>query len=125
MLNSLLAFKSLNYHVNDPMVARGLQAVENFAVETPEYYSVQACVSPIWDTTCSLRALVESGVNPNNPQLIKGAEWLLDKQILDYGDWYVKNPHGKPGAWAFEYENRFYPDMDDSAVVMMTLNQLN
>lgn len=124
MLNSLLAFKSLNYHVNDPMVARGLQAVENFAVETHDYYSVQACVSPVWDTTWSLRALIESGITANHPRLIQGGEWLLDRQILDYGDWYVKNPQGKPGAWAFEYENRFYPDMDDSAVVMMTLNQI-
>ncbi|MGI0481285.1 squalene--hopene cyclase [Geminocystis sp. CENA526] len=124
MLNSLLAFKALRYHVNDPMVARGLQAVENFAIETHDDYFVQACVSPVWDTTWSLRALVESGVAPNHPNLVKGGEWLLDKQIFDYGDWVVKNPHGKPGGWAFEYENRFYPDMDDSCVVMMTLHQL-
>lgn len=124
MLNSLLAFKTLKYHVNDPMVARGLQAVENFAIETHDDYLVQPCISPVWDTTWSLRALVESGVAPNHPNLIKGGEWLLDKQILDYGDWVVKNPHGKPGGWAFEYENRFYPDIDDSAVVVMTLHQL-
>lgn len=124
MLNSLFAFKTLNYHVNDPMVARGLEAVENFALETHDDYLVQACVSPVWDTAWCLRALVESGVAPNHPALIKGGEWLLDKQILDYGDWVVKNPHGKPGGWAFEYENRFYPDMDDSSVVIMTLHQL-
>lgn len=124
MLNSLLAFKALRYHVNDPMVARGLQGVENFAMETHDDYFVQACVSPVWDTTWSLRALVESGIAPNHPNLVKGGEWLLHKQILDYGDWVVKNPHGKPGGWAFEYENRFYPDIDDSCVVMMTLHQL-
>ncbi|BAQ64894.1 squalene--hopene cyclase [Geminocystis sp. NIES-3709] len=124
MLNSLLALKTLKYHVNDPMVARGLNAVENFAIETHDDYLVQACVSPVWDTTWCLRALVESGVIPNHPNLVKGGEWLLDKQIFDYGDWVVKNPQGKPGGWAFEYENRFYPDMDDSAVVVMTLNQL-
>ncbi|MCS6943097.1 MAG: squalene--hopene cyclase [Geminocystis sp.] len=124
MINSLLAFKTLNYHVNDPMVARGLQAVENFAIETHDDYLVQACVSPVWDTAWSLRALVESGVEPNHPQLVKGGEWLLKKQILDYGDWVVKNPNGQPGGWAFEYENRFYPDIDDSAVVVMTLHQL-
>lgn len=124
MLNSLLALKTLDYHVNDPMVARGLQAVENFAIETHDHYFVQACVSPVWDTTWSLRALVESGISANHPNLVKGGEWLLQKQILDYGDWYVKNPQGKPGGWAFEYENRYYPDMDDSCVVVMTLNQL-
>lgn len=124
MVNSLLALKTLKYNLHDPMVARGLQAVENFAIETHDDYFVQACVSPVWDTTWSLRALVESGVTPNHPNLVKGGEWLLNKQILDYGDWIVKNPQGKPGGWAFEYENRFYPDMDDSSVVIMTLNQL-
>jgi len=124
MLNSLLALKTLKYHRNDPIVTRGLNAVENFAIETHDDYLVQACVSPVWDTAWSLRALVESGVTPNHPNLIKGGEWLLNKQILDYGDWGVKNTEGKPGGWAFEYENRFYPDMDDSAVIVMTLNQL-
>ena len=124
MLNSLLALKTLKYHRNDPIVTRGLNAVENFAIETHDDYLVQACVSPVWDTAWSLRALVESGVTPNHLNLIKGGEWLLNKQILDYGDWGVKNPEGKPGGWAFEYENRFYPDMDDSAVIVMTLNQL-
>ena len=125
MLNSLLAFKTLKYHVNDPMVARGLEAVENFAIETHDHYLMQACVSPVWDTTWSLRALVESGVAPNHPRLIQGGEWLLKEQILDYGDWQIKNPQGNPGGWAFEYKNRFYPDLDDSAVVVMTLNQLD
>lgn len=124
MLNSLLAFKTLKYHGNDPMVARGLNAVENFAMETHDDYLVQSCISPVWDTTWCLRALVESGVAPNHPNLVKGGEWLLEKQIFDYGDWMVKNSQGKPGGWAFEYENRFYPDMDDSAVIVMTLNQL-
>ncbi len=124
MLNSLLALKTLKYHVNDPMVARGLQAVENFAIENHDHYVVQSCISPVWDTTWSLRALVESGIAPNHPRLIKGGEWLLEKQIFDYGDWLMKNPQGKPGAWAFEYENRFYPDIDDSSVIIMTLNQL-
>ena len=125
MLNSLLAFKTLKYNVNDPMVARGLEAVENFAIETHDDYLVQSCISPVWDTAWCLRALVESGVAPNHPKLVQGGEWLLDKQIFDYGDWSIKNPVGKPGAWAFEYENRFYPDIDDSSVVIMTLNQLH
>lgn len=124
MINSLFALKTLKYHVNDPIVVRGLEAVENFAIETHDDYLIQACVSPVWDTTWSLRALVESGITPHHPNLVKGGKWLLQKQILDYGDWIVKNPQGKPGGWAFEYENRFYPDIDDSAVVVMTLNQL-
>ncbi|MEC4807004.1 MAG: squalene--hopene cyclase [Jaaginema sp. PMC 1079.18] len=121
MLNSLLALRCLRYSKYDPIVERGLQAVDRFAVETDEIYWVQPCVSPVWDTALVMRALVESGIEPNHPQLTQAGEWLLEKQILDYGDWAVKNKWGKPGAWAFEFENRFYPDVDDSAVVMMAL----
>jgi squalene-hopene/tetraprenyl-beta-curcumene cyclase len=124
MLNSLLALRALNYNAADPFVARGLKAIDNFAIETQETYRVQACVSPVWDTAWALRALVESGIAPDNPALIRGGEWLLDKQILAYGDWAVKNKQGKPGGWAFEFENRFYPDLDDSAVVVMALDTL-
>ncbi|HEY9600179.1 MAG TPA: squalene--hopene cyclase, partial [Allocoleopsis sp.] len=68
-----------------------------------------------------MRSLVDSGLAPNHSALVRGGEWLLEKQILDYGDWAVKNRQGKPGAWAFEFENRFYPDVDDTAVVVMAL----
>jgi squalene-hopene/tetraprenyl-beta-curcumene cyclase len=121
MLNSMLALKSLNYDVNDPIVVRGLQAIDNFAIETEDYYRVQPCISPVWDTAWAMRALIESGLAADHPAVVKAGEFLLDKQILDYGDWAVKNHQGKPGAWAFEFENRFYPDVDDSAVVVMAL----
>ena len=124
MLNSLLALRSLDYHPSDPMVARGLQAVDNFVIETEDTYTVQPCISPVWDTAWVLRVMVESGIAPDHPALVKGGEWLIEKQILDYGDWAVKNKQGKPGGWAFEFVNRFYPDLDDSAVVIMALNQV-
>ncbi|GAB4375924.1 MAG: squalene--hopene cyclase [Elainellaceae cyanobacterium] len=121
MLNSLLALRSLGYSVHDPIVARGFAAVERFAVETDEIYWVQPCVSPVWDTALVMRSLVESGLTPDHPALVQGGEWLLEQQILDYGDWAVKNRQGKPGGWAFEFVNRFYPDVDDTAVVVMAL----
>ena len=122
MLNSLLALRCLNYDVYDPIIQRGLTAIDNFAIETENSYRVQSCISPVWDTAWCLRALVESGFKPNHEALVKGGEWLLQKQILDYGDWAVKNPDATPGGWAFEFENRFYPDLDDSAVVVMALD---
>ncbi|WP_413173350.1 squalene--hopene cyclase [Anabaena azotica] len=123
MLNSLLALKCLDYDANDPIIYRGLKAVDNFAIETENSYCVQPCVSPVWDTAWAIRALIDSGLAPDHPEIIKAGEWLIEKQILDYGDWSVKNPQGKPGAWAFEFDNRFYPDVDDSAVVVMALHQ--
>ncbi|MGI0494038.1 squalene--hopene cyclase [Alkalinema pantanalense CENA528] len=124
MLNSLLALKALNYAASDPIVVRGLAAVDRFAVETEEEYWVQPCVSPVWDTALVMRSLVDSGLAADHPALQKGSQWLLDKQILDYGDWGVKNRKGMPGGWAFEFENRFYPDVDDTAVVVMALLQV-
>ncbi|MFN6541540.1 MAG: squalene--hopene cyclase [Nostoc sp. EkiNYC01] len=122
MLNSMLALRCLGYDQNDPIVERGLRAIDNFAIETEDSYRVQPCVSPVWDTAWAMRALVDSGFAPDHPAVVRAGEWLLSKQILDYGDWAVKNRQGKPGAWAFEFDNRFYPDVDDSAVVVMALH---
>ncbi len=122
MLNSLLALRALDYDAADPIVERGLRAVDNFAIETADTYRIQPCISPVWDTAWVMRALVASGLAPDHPAVVRGGEWLLSKQILDYGDWAVKNRTGKPGAWAFEFDNRFYPDVDDTAVVVMALD---
>ncbi len=123
MLNSMLALYALDYDVNDPVVHRGFQALDRFAVETTDTYWIQPCVSPVWDTAFAIRALTESGLS-DSAAMVKAGEWLLEKQIIDYGDWAVKNPHGRPGGWAFEFENRFYPDVDDTAVVVMALDAI-
>lgn len=122
MLNSLLALRALDYDAADPIIERGLRAVDNFAIETADSYRIQPCISPVWDTAWVMRALVDSGLASDHPAVVRAGEWLLSKQILDYGDWAVKNRTGKPGAWAFEFDNRFYPDVDDTAVVVMALN---
>ena len=124
MLNSMLALKVLGYDVNDPFVQRGFAAIDNFAIETEHTYCIQPCVSPVWDTAWVVRALIDSGLKPDHPNLVQAGEWLIKKQILTYGDWYIKNKLGKPGGWAFEFDNNFYPDLDDSAVVVMALNGL-
>jgi squalene-hopene/tetraprenyl-beta-curcumene cyclase len=123
MLNSLLAMKALKYDVNDSVVARGIAALDRFSVETDNEYWIQPCVSPVWDTALVMRSFSESGLSSNHPALRQGADWLVKMQILDYGDWAVKNKKGAPGAWAFEFDNRFYPDVDDTAVVVMALAQ--
>ncbi len=121
MLNSLLGLRALNYSTTDPIIERGLKAVDNFALQTEDEYWVQPCISPVWDTGLVMRGLVDSGMAPDHPALVKAGDWLIEKQILDYGDWAVKNTSGQPGAWAFEFDNRFYPDVDDTAVVVMAL----
>ncbi|MEO1522398.1 MAG: squalene--hopene cyclase [Cyanobacteria bacterium J06633_2] len=125
MLNSLLALRCLGYAPHDPMVERGMAAVDRFAIETSDTYHVQPCVSPIWDTAWCIRALRDSGLPADHPELVRAGEWLVDRQIIDYGDWAVKNKIGRPGSWAFEFVNRWYPDVDDSATVVMALSQLD
>lgn len=124
MLNSMLGLKALDYDVSDPVIVRGMAALDRFVIETEDCYRVQPCVSPVWDTALVMRSLVDSGMRSDDPNLVRAGEWLIEKQILDYGDWAVKNKQGKPGAWAFEFDNRFYPDVDDTAVVVMALCQV-
>ena len=124
MLNSMLSLRCLGYDPNDPIASRGFAAIDDFAVESDETYHIQPCISPVWDTAWCVRALRDSGFGAKHPSLVRAAQWLVDKQILDYGDWAVKNPQGRPGGWAFEFVNNWYPDVDDSAVVVMALSQV-
>ncbi|MCS7030330.1 MAG: squalene--hopene cyclase [Gloeomargarita sp. SKYG116] len=125
MVNSLLALRCLDYPLEEPAVVRGFRAVEKFCVESETEYWMQPCVSPVWDTALTIRALVDSGLEPDHPALVQAGQWLLQKQILNtYGDWAVKNPQARPGGWAFEFDNRYYPDVDDTAVVVMALSQI-
>ena len=98
MLNSLLSLKCLDYDANDPIIYGALKAVDNVTIETEKSYCVQPCVSPVWDTTWAIRSLIDSGLAPDHLKIVKAGECLIDKQILDYGDWSVKNHQGKPGA---------------------------
>lgn len=122
MLNAMLGLRAYGYTVDDPAVVRGFAALGRFAIETDDEYRIQPCVSPVWDTGLVVRALVDAGVPGDDGRLVRAAQWLLDKQILDRGDWSVKDREGLPGGWAFEFDNRFYPDVDDTAVIVMALD---
>jgi squalene-hopene/tetraprenyl-beta-curcumene cyclase len=122
MLNAMLALKALGYPANDPVVERGWEAIDIFTIDDADAYRVQPCISPVWDTGLAVRALVDAGVARNDERLVRAVTWLMSKQIVNvHGDWAVKNRTGKPGGWAFEFENAWYPDVDDTAVVVMAL----
>jgi squalene-hopene/tetraprenyl-beta-curcumene cyclase len=124
MLNSTLALRALR-GPEDDAVRRGLQAIEDFTCEDPRGLLFQPCVSPVWDTVLTMKALLDSGARPDAPRLQRAGEWLLERQILGVrGDWAVKRRDAKPGGWAFEYENVHYPDVDDTAVICMTLDRM-
>ncbi len=129
MLNSILMFHALGYSTSHPYIKRGLDALDRFCIEEgsmsdselPQYLRLQPCISPTWDTALGLSALLDSGVAPTDSRVNAAGEWLLTKQIFRYGDWAVYNRKGKPAGWAFEFYNDYYPDVDDTAAVIMAL----
>ena len=85
----------------------------------------QPCVSPVWDTGLTVHAMIEAGGAEVLPQIKQALDWLLPKQVLDIkGDWAVKAPGVRPGGWAFQYNNAYYPDLDDTAVVVMAMDRV-
>ncbi|OPY67457.1 MAG: Squalene--hopene cyclase [Syntrophorhabdaceae bacterium PtaU1.Bin034] len=122
MVNGVLALLIEGHGPSDEPVARGLDALERFAIERENEILLQSCISPVWDTALTALALSASGLRKSHPAMTRSCRWLAEKQILTKGDWSVKRPHVEPGGWAFEFDNNWYPDVDDTAVVLMLLN---
>lgn len=123
MINSVQALVSLGYSVDSDPVIRGLEAIERFGIEDEDTFWLQACVSPVWDTVLTIVALADSGLPRTHPAIRRAVPWVVGKQILREGDWKVKNQHGQPGGWAFEFHNDYYPDNDDTAAVLIALHK--
>jgi len=124
MMNSIFALMAVGLGPDDPLTRREIQEFSRFEIEEAETIRLQPCVSPVWDTCIAMVSLEEAGVAPDHPELVKAAEWILSKQILGTGDWQVKNKDGEPGGWAFEFRNDHYPDVDDTAFVLMALQRV-
>ncbi len=124
MMNSILALIALGYGPDDPLTAREIREFAKFEIEEAGAIRMQPCVSPVWDTCIAMVALEEAGVPADHPALVKAADWILSKQIMGPGDWQVKNKDAEPGGWAFEFRNDFYPDVDDTAFVLMALQRV-
>jgi squalene-hopene/tetraprenyl-beta-curcumene cyclase len=123
MLNSILALTVLGYDLKHDVIQRGLQALRFFTLQEGNRLWLQSCISPVWDTALALRALAAAGVPPTHPAMVKATDWLLKQQIRVKGDWSIKNPDLAPGGWAFEFVNNWYPDIDDSAMVLVALKE--
>ncbi len=125
MMNAIYALLALGHPADDPLTAREIAHLARFEIEEQDTLRLQPCLSPVWDTCIAMVALEEAGMPPNHPALVKAATWLLDNQILGPGDWQVKNPGVMPGGWAFEFRNDFFPDVDDTAFVLMALQRVD
>jgi len=120
----LMALHITGYAIDHPILAKGLAALDDpgWRVDVGNATFIQATNSPVWDTILALLAFEDAGLSEEYPQAVeKAVAWVLDRQVRVPGDWSVKLPHVKPGAWAFEYANNFYPDVDDTAVALIAL----
>ena len=125
MMNSIIALRCLGYSVDDPQFIRAMDEFESLGIEEATTFRMQPCKSPIWDTAYAIFALGQSGLPSDDPRMIAAADWMLKKQVTHRGDWCVKNPNASPGGWYFEFNNEFYPDVDDSAMVLLGLSQVD
>src|SRR3954452_9760171 len=121
MLNCLIALRALGYSKTNPVYEKAAKDFAGLFVDDPEDFRIQPCLSPVWDTAINMIALAESGVPADDPTIRRAADWLIGKEVRIRGDWTVNNSHVEASGWAFEYNNIYYPDTDDTAMVLMAL----
>jgi len=125
MMNSIFALLAESGDTTDPLLTREIDFLARYEIEERGTLRVQPCISPLWDTAIAMVSLQEAGLDPAHPSLLAASRWLVRNQILGPGDWQVKNRKGEPGGWAFEFRNDFYPDVDDTAFVLMALSRVD
>ncbi|MFF8598144.1 squalene--hopene cyclase [Streptomyces sp. NPDC015232] len=122
---SVIALHLLGYDLEHPVMKAGLESLDRFAVWREDgARMIEACQSPVWDTCLATIALADAGVRPDHPALVKAADWMLGEEIARKGDWAVRRPQLPPGGWAFEFHNDNYPDIDDTAEVILALRRV-
>jgi squalene-hopene/tetraprenyl-beta-curcumene cyclase len=125
MANTVMMFDTLGYPDNHPDVVIARRSIEKLLIVKPDEAYCQPCVSPVWDTALVCHTLLEAGGDAATKQAVRGLEWLVPLQVCDIaGDWSVQRPNVRPGGWAFQYANAYYPDLDDTAVVVMAMDRV-
>ena len=124
MANTVMMYEVLGKPEDYPPRAVTRRGLDKLLVVGEHEAYCQPCVSPVWDTALTCHALLEAGGEAAASQAKQGLDWLLPRQELDLkGDWAVKRPDVRPGGWAFQYNNAYYPDLDDTAVVVMAMDR--
>ena len=125
MVNSLMMYRLLGYPEDHPLPATARKAIDKLLVVKDDEAYCQPCVSPVWDTALTCHALLEAGGQEAVAKTRAGLDWLKPLQVTEVkGDWSVKRPGVRPGGWAFQYNNAHYPDVDDTAVVVMAMDRM-
>ncbi len=124
MANAVMAMDALGYAKDHPDLVVAKRSVDKLLTMQGDKGYCQPCLSPIWDTTLALHAVLEADVPAEDERIMAAFDWMLERQILDVeGDWAMKRAGLRPGGWAFEYWNDYYPDVDDTAVIVMAMDR--
>ena len=120
-----VVMQALGMSRGEPMVKRAERELDEFMIEEGNRIRLQPCFSPVWDTGIALYALADCGLDATNPMAEAAGDWLRSKEVRHRGDWAVNvAPGTEPGGWVFEYANAWYPDVDDTAMVAMSLRRI-
>ncbi len=126
MLNSLIALKAMGYSDDHAEVVRAERELKKLEHETKDTVRIEPCFSPVWDTAIVAICLRESGISADHPKMRATGEWLMDREIRFRGDWVHQNPADvEPSGWVFEYNNKWNPDVDDTAMVLLALRLIS
>jgi squalene-hopene/tetraprenyl-beta-curcumene cyclase len=121
IIYTIVCLRCLGYADDSPEMRYALKQLDDLVIEEEDTLRVQPCFSPVWDTALALNALAATGISEKSPAITRATRWLLDREVRRPGDWSEMNRHLEPGGWFFEYRNGFYPDTDDTAMVLMAL----
>lgn len=126
ILNSLIALRALGYPKDHPLYTAQLAQLKKHEHEEADSVRIEPCLSPVWDSAIVAICLRESGIPEDHPALAKAARWIMDREIRFRGDWHHKNPVDvEPSGWVFEFNNKWNPDVDDTAMVLLALRQIS
>jgi squalene-hopene/tetraprenyl-beta-curcumene cyclase len=120
---SIVALHALDYPLDHPVIAKALAGLDSFTIEDEHGRRLEACQSPVWDTALAVLALLDAGFDPGHAAVARGAHWLAGREVRVRGDWSVRRPDLEPGGFPFEFANDNYPDVDDTAVVVLALRR--
>lgn len=123
MVSTVIALRCLGYEEDALEVRWALDRLEELALEDADQVWMQPCVSPVWDTAIATIALADAGLSRFHPALTRAVHWLLDKEVRGRGDWQQRHAGIEPAGWHFQYRNEYYPDIDDTAMVLLALSR--
>jgi squalene-hopene/tetraprenyl-beta-curcumene cyclase len=122
---SIVALRAMGCAEDAPEVREAWRQLDGLVEPEPDGETrIEPCRSPVWDTAITLIGLAEAAAagdrGIDGPTLERAVDWLLANEIRTVGDW-ARRATAEPSGWCFEYANRFYPDVDDTAMVVIAL----